>query len=163
MGISYKDIKNKTQWKSAIGLSSEQFMILSELFGQTYEAIHEISLAQGAVNLKKELQLATYEDCLFFVLFALKNGLTYASLGLVFGMDGSNAQRNFEKYLQVLEQTLERQQVLPKRSFSSPEEFRAYFQENRELIVDASEQAVQRPKQEQAQKKAYSGKKKTYQ
>jgi hypothetical protein len=162
MGISYKDIKKGSQWKAAIGLSSSQFMNLSVLFGQTYESIHEVSLEQGASNLKKALYLSTYEDCLFFVLFALKNGLTYESLGLVFGMDGSNAQRNFEKYLTVLEKALEGKGVLPRRSFRSAEEFRAYFQGQQELIIDASEQAVQRPKGRQAQEAAYSGKKKTY-
>jgi len=65
------------------------------------------------VQLDTTLLLPTYRDCHFFVLFQLKNGLNYDNLGLLIGSDGSNARRNFEKYLLVLERTLERKKVMP--------------------------------------------------
>ena len=106
--------------------------------------------------------MPTYADCLFFVLFQLKNGLFYDSLGLLIGTDGSNAQRNFEKYLSVLENTLLRLGAMPKRGFSDIAEFENYFADNRQIILDASEQATQRPQDKEAQKEAYSGKKTPY-
>ena len=40
--------------------------------------------------------LQSEEELLYFTLFSLKCGLTYDLLGLVCGMDGSNAKRNQE-------------------------------------------------------------------
>lgn len=96
---------------------------------------------------------------MFFVLFQLKNGLTYDSLGLLIHTDSSKAQRCFKKYLHLLELTLERQGVMPRRNFSSPAEFEAFLKENKDIILDGSEQPTQRPVKQQAQEDAYSGKK----
>jgi hypothetical protein len=63
--------------------------------------------------------------------------------------------------LHLLELTLERQGVMPRRNFSSPAEFEAYLKEDKDIILDGSEQPMQRPAAEQAQKDAYSGKKNT--
>lgn len=103
--------------------------------------------------------LPTYADCLFFVLFQLKSGLCYDNLGLLIGSDGSNAQRNFERYLTLLERTLERKGALPKRNFKNVQEFKQHLQNERDIILDASEQPTQRPKKPEEQKAHYSGKK----
>ena len=58
------------------------------------ELMQGVSLQRAADNLRQELALPTYEDCLFFVLFQLRNALTQDCLGPVFGMDGSSAWRN---------------------------------------------------------------------
>jgi hypothetical protein len=55
------------------------------------------------------------------------------------GSDGSNAQCNFEKCLQMLAYALERQGVMPKRNFKSMETFKAYLQDEKEIIPDVSE------------------------
>ncbi len=49
---------------------------------------------------------------------------------------------------------------MPRRNFKDAAEFKAYLQEEKEIIVDVSEQATQRPKNQEAQKEQYSGKKK---
>lgn len=157
--LSYQQIRSERQWKSATGLSQPQFEKLVSSFGETYEFFQGVSLAESAQRREVDLCLPTYADCVFFVLFQLKNGLCYDNLGLLIGTDGSNAQRNFEKHLQILTYTLERQGVMPQRNFTNIAEFKACLQEEKEIIIDASEQATQRPKDKEKQKEQYSGKK----
>jgi hypothetical protein len=157
--LDHRIIKSERQWKSSTGLSKAQFGHLALCFGQTYEFFEGINLEESAQRLGTELLLPTYADCLFFVLFQLKNGLCYDNLGILIGTDDSNARRNFERYLYVLEQTLERKGVMPRRNFKNLEEFKGYLQEEKEIIVDASEQPTQRPKKAEEQRGYYSGKK----
>lgn len=157
--LSYKQIRSERQWKSSTGLSQVQFEKLLVYFKETYEFFQGVSLEQSAQRREVDLLLPTYADCLFFVLFQLKNGLCYDNLGLLIGTDDSNAQRNFEKYLQILSYTLERQAVMPKRNFTSIEEFKACLQDEKEIIIDATEQPTQRPVKSDEQKEQYSGKK----
>jgi hypothetical protein len=157
--LDYRKIKNDRQWKSNTGMSEKQFLLMSELFGETYEFYEGVSLDEGAKRLNVDLLLPTYSDCLFFVLFQLKNGLCYDNLGFLIESDGINAQRNFERNLLLLERTLERKSCLPKRNFETISEFHAYIKDEKEIILDASEQATQRPKGYEKQKEHYSGKK----
>jgi hypothetical protein len=160
MATSYKDIINGRQWKAMTGLSQQEFTSLSSAFGIAYEQINGIALQQGATNLGKEVVLSSYADCLFFTLFELKTAQSFDCLGVLFHMDGSSAQRNFVKYLQVLELALRQQGALPRRSFSSLSDFKKYVQGEEELIVDATEMRTQRPAVNQQQQQRYSGKKK---
>src|SRR5215210_4572187 len=83
MGVNYKEVRNDRQWKATTGLSQAEFNSLTLAFGQAYERLHQISLEQGAQQLKQELALSSYADCLYFVLFELKTGLTHDCLGVV--------------------------------------------------------------------------------
>ena len=157
--LSYKNIKNARQWKAAVGLSSDSFEKLHKEFIRNYILIHGVNLNETSENLHISLLLPTSLDCLFFVLFQLKNGLSYDSLGLLINTDGSNAQRNFEKYLFVLETSVTNMGFMPKRVFENLAEFETYFAKESELMVDVTEHSTQRPKGNEAQKDAYSGKK----
>jgi hypothetical protein len=160
MATTYKDIRNERQWKAMTGLSQQEFTSLSSAFGLAYEQINGIALQQGAANLGKAVVLSSYADCLFFTLFELKTAQRFDCLGVLFHMDGSSAQRNFVKYLSVLELALQQQGALPRRSFSSLSEFKKYVHSEEELIVDATEMRTQRPATKQQQQQRYSGKKK---
>ena len=162
MSFSYKDLKNDRQWKATVGMSEKDFYILCTAFGKAYEMKHELSLEQAATNLTQEFALSSYEECLFFVLFQFKNGLTQDCLGPVFNMDGSSAWRNFQKHLPILELALKQEQALPKRHFKSVQEFVKYLHQEKEITLDVTEYAVQRPADKEKQKHYYSGKKKTY-
>lgn len=157
--LDFRQIKSERQWKSSTGMNELQFHYLAKLFGETYEFFEGVSLSEGAVRTDVTLLLPSYADCLFFVLFQLKNGLCYDNLGLLIGSDGTNAQRNFERYLVLLERTLERKGSLPKRNFKNVQEFKQHLQNERDIIIDGSEQPTQRPKHPDEQKAYYSGKK----
>ena len=75
-------------------------------------------------------------------------------------MEGSNAKRNQQIGIELLTKTLASLDCLPKRNFMNVEEFEAYFKDNKTLIIDATEQAIQRPQDKEMQKDTYSGKKK---
>jgi hypothetical protein len=157
--LSYKTVKSERQWKAVTGLSSVEFHSLCQIFGQQYELLYQQSITELSSNLNTTLLLSSYEDCLFFVLFQLKNALSYDSLALLIGTDSGNAQRNFEKYLSILETALSHLGMIPKRAFKNIDEFEAYFKEHKDLILDATEHQTQRPKGYNAQKEVYSGKK----
>jgi len=59
MGVNYKEVRNDRQWKSTTGLSQAEFNSLTLAFGQAYERLHQISLEQGAQQLKQELALSS--------------------------------------------------------------------------------------------------------
>jgi Helix-turn-helix of DDE superfamily endonuclease len=160
MASSYKDIRNERQWKAMPGLTQVEFTSLSLAFGSAYEQIHRVSLQQGLANLGKAAVLGSYEECLFFTLFQLKTAQSFDCLGVLFNMDGSSAQRNFTRYLQVLELALQQQGALPRRSFANLNEFRKYLQQEQELIADATEIRTHRPADKDKREQNYSGKKK---
>jgi len=130
-------------------------------FELCYEKKYNQPLSEVLNNLAVENPiLSTYEDCLFFVLFQLKNGLTFDVLGLIFGTDGGNAQRNFNRYLAILELALQERGYVPKREFADEKDFLAYLETEKEIIFDGTEFPIERPSDQEKQKKAFSGKKK---
>lgn len=62
----------------------------------------------------------------------------------------------------MLERTLKRRLVLPKRRMRSVEDFFRVFPEAKEVFVDGTERPIQRPKDAERQKANYSGKKKRH-
>jgi hypothetical protein len=132
-------------WKSTTGLSKKHYNL----------TLKEVFCNLGIQN----PILESYEHCLFFVLFQLKNGLTFDVLGFIFNTDGSNAHRNFERYLFILEMTLQQEQMLPKRLYETVENLIAHLADEPDLIFDGTEFPIERPSDNDKQKKAFSGKK----
>ena len=64
--------------------------------------------------------------------------------------------------MKVLQKALETASYAPKREFKSVQEFEAYLKKESTLILDGTEQRIQRPKEPEEQKQCYSGKKRTY-
>jgi len=152
--LSYQHVCNDRQWKATTRLAKVQFELLTHHFGKSFEFIYGLSISQLDDNINVDLKLAVYPDCLFFVVFQLKNALGHDRLGLLIHTHCSNAQRSFEKYLHLLELTLERQGIMPRRNVSSPAEFEAFLKDNKDIVLDGSEQTTQRPAEQQAQTEA---------
>ena len=100
------------------------------------------------------------EELLLLTLFSLKSGLTYDLLGVVLGMNGTTAKRNQEVGIRVLKETLRETGHAPRREFKTVKAFQDYFKDNDILIIDGTEQAIERPQDNVVQKQNYSGKKK---
>ena len=49
---------------------------------------------------------------------------------------------------------------MPKRNLLTIKEFEEFFKDEKDLIIDATEQRIQRPSDNEMQKETYSGKKK---
>jgi hypothetical protein len=105
--------------------------------------------------------LGTIEEKLFAILFYLKNYPTFDVLGFFLGLDRSNSFRNTRFLIHVLEITLKRRLVLPKRKITSVEEFIKLHPQVKDIFLDGTERRIQRPRNKKRQNKLYSGKKKT--
>jgi hypothetical protein len=160
MKLVIEDLKTDRQWRSATGFDKKKFEKLVIVYEQAYRELYGCPMAERETINPLGATLGNEEELLFFTLFSLKSGLTYDLLGLVTGMDASNAQRNQEIGLEVLKKTLEDGGYAPKREFSSEGEFHRYFVKRGTLILDATEQRTQRPANMEQQKEQYSGKKK---
>ncbi len=156
---SYKNLSNKRQWQSTIGINEKQFWFLKSKFQDVYEQVFENTLSEKEKNLKQNFIFSTYEDILFFLLFFLKNPLVFDVLGFVFDMNGSNAQRIVSKLMPVLEKTLSDANLIPVRNFTDLNQFREHLKSDTEIIIDATEMSIQRPADYDKQKEFYSGKK----
>lgn len=74
----------------------------------------------------------------------------------------SNAKRNQTMGIENLKDTLSKIGVLPKREFESTQEFKTYFEKHKILILDVTEQRVQRPKTTNLKKSIILAKKMSY-
>lgn len=162
MSFTYTSNRNERQWKATTGLNEAKFKELSQSFGQAYESIYGCSIQDRQANSSQEAIFRSYEELLFFVLFSLKSGLTYDALGAIFNCDGSTAKVNQTMAVSVLQATLTQIGVMPKRDFTSVEEFETYFAQHKTLILDGTEQQIQRSKDNSLQKAHFSGKKKPH-
>jgi hypothetical protein len=159
MRISISDLKTDRHWRSSTGYDEARFRELLNLFGKAYEKLNGLSIEEVKSKSPMESRLNSYEELLFFTLFSLKSGLTYDLLGLVTGMDGSNAKRNQQLGISVLKEALSSGGFAPKREFKNVEEFKELFKDIDSIIIDGTEQRMQRPKDNEKQKDSFSGKK----
>ena len=107
--MNYRLINNQRQFKDSTGHSQEQFNKLLLDFEKTYYEQQGQSYENYVLeNVTEPPKLKTLGDCLFFVLFQLKNDLIFGSLGVVFNMSATTAYENFQRYCLLLEQTLEK-------------------------------------------------------
>jgi len=159
MKLRIEDLKTERQWRAATGMDKSRFNTLLDGFKKSYFSVYHGTLGEQLVAGGGEYCIQSEEELLLFTLFSLKSGLTFDLLGFVTGMDAANAHRNQQKGVAVLTQTLSDKGCLPKRKFLDVKDFNAYFEKENELILDATEQAIQRPGDLDTQKDHYSGKK----
>lgn len=159
MQLQISNLNTDRQWAAVTGFTSAQFQNLLELFTRSYLELHGKTVTERHAEIEVAPSLASEEELLFFTLFSLKTGLTYDALGFVSGMDASNAKRNQQLGLEVLEHALSAAQCLPRREFKNAAEFAQYLQSETTIIIDGLEQRVQRPDDDETQRDFYSGKK----
>jgi Helix-turn-helix of DDE superfamily endonuclease len=156
------DLSNDRQWRATTGFSKEQFSKFLNHFRDGYYREFGKSMAVKIEDSPNKPHVENYEELLYLTLFHLKTGVTYDVLGVIFGMDGSSAKRNFEKGLMVIKNCLEAMQLLPMREFKDVKSFEEHMKGHEKLLIDATEYRVQRPSDNAEQKENYSGKKKPY-
>lgn len=160
MKLQLCDLKTERQWRAATGLDERRFHQLLGLFQRAYQSLYGQTVAERHALIEVTPSLTTEAELLYFTLFSLKSGLTYDLLGIVCGLDGANAKRNQELGVKVLQQALETVSCVPRREFKSVKDFEEYLKQEQTLILDGTEQRMQRPQEPEEQKACYSGKKK---
>ena len=80
--------------------------------------------------------------------------------GLLFDLHRSRAHRWMLRLQLLLEKTLGKKMALPERKLESIEEFITRFLSVTGVMIDGTEQPIQRPQDQQKQKEHYLGRKK---
>ncbi|MBI3335181.1 MAG: transposase, partial [Candidatus Portnoybacteria bacterium] len=163
-----KILKHERLTLALTGLKPEEFNHLLPTFSESWD---ELKLQDWRKHKKERTRkpgggrkgyLKEMQDKLFFILFYYKCYPTYDLASFLYGFDRGNAQRRQEQLAEVLEKALGKKMALPARRLRKIEDFFAMFPEAREVFVDGTERPVQRPKDKEAQKDKYSGKKKRH-
>jgi hypothetical protein len=155
--------KDERRMKALTGLSSAEFHDLSKPFGEIFEKNRNSpkKARQRALGGGKKHTLGLLEK-LFFILYYFKTYPTYDALAATFEVDRSTVCRWVQKFLPILEQTLEQENVLPKRETGTIEEFIESFPKIDELYIDGTERPTQRSGDYALQKEFFSGKKRKH-
>ncbi|MEM9919101.1 MAG: hypothetical protein AAF990_13450 [Bacteroidota bacterium] len=110
--MDYTQIKSTRQFKATTGYSKPEFEELYKYFSKNYKEEFGQSYKEYIEeNVTEPPKFDSLDKCLYFILFQLKNDMTFDSLGAVFGMDGSTAHNNFKRFLPMLEQTLRKKSL----------------------------------------------------
>lgn len=151
--------------RAMTGLNRKAFENLLEKFEKVYNEEEE---KKGKRPRKRKRgggrkgRLASMAEKLFYILFYFKCYPTFDLASVLFDFDRSQAHRWVHKLQEILEKTLGEKQVLPLRQIHSVEEFLEKFPMVKKVIVDGTERAISRPKNEEKQRENYSGKKKRH-
>lgn len=154
------------QFRALTGLDKKDFNSLTAEFSETYlemqaehyqefEDFYDRKPSPGGSPIFK-----LPSQKLFLTLYYLKSYPTFDVLGFTFNCSGKTAHDNLYKFLPVLERTLDKLSVLPKRSFQTVEEFIEFTKAHEDLLIDATERLHHRKKDQEEQRKYYNGKKK---
>ena len=134
------------EFKRITGISKESFESL-------YNKVDDHIIAQKSCNPitkrgRKPSKLSLH-DCILITLYYLRHYPTFKNLGNIFNISESYCQKIYTRYARIIAQV----ETLPNRKelINDPPET---------LIIDVSEQPIERPVKHQ--KDYYSGKKKTY-
>jgi Helix-turn-helix of DDE superfamily endonuclease len=164
MGLQIKDDR---QMKALTGLSQAQFADLLPVFSDTYQTTQQQTYEQGVESGTRTRtpgggskgKLPTMADKLLFVLSYYKTYPTFDILGTQFDMVRSKAHENLHKLSPILYDTLVHLDLMPYRELATPEDLKAALQGGDRLIIDATERADHRSKNDAKPREHYSGKK----
>lgn len=171
MNLSYRKVaKRAALLQRLTGLNVKEFETLLEAFGEQYDqqVIQPRVKAPGRKRRTGGGQKGALKDPVDKLLFILVYTKIYPLLfiqGMLFGMAESKACKWVGILLPVLDAAMEEIHVRPKRARGrSLEAIIAEFPELKELgvLTDGTERPMRRPKDDEEQKKHYSGKKKRH-
>lgn len=166
-------LKSNRMCRSLTGMSIAEFEQLATQFEWNYlefkkkerEQREKKKIKSGKGKLQnnggRPSSFQTAKEQLFAALIYLKVYPTFDLMEFLLKVPRSTCHLNVPTFFKILEQTLGRNLVLPKRRISSLEEFLEAFpevKENLEIFIDGTERPVSRSKNIRTQNKRYSGK-----
>lgn len=152
MSSIFQNVKTDREFSASTGLTQSQFSDLVIKYIET-EYGYASPPEEGSAGYGRS------EERLFMVLYYLKTYLSFDLMGIHFDISRSEAERRIKSGLSILKRTLNRLGELPLDSQSEMEDLKRMLKENETLLIDTTERRVERPKDQKAQKAAYSGKK----
>ena len=157
-----KVLNNKRLIKAVLGVKKESFERLLVTFIQILREEAEKKGRKRAYGGGSNGNIKDPRKKLFFILWYLKVYPTFYVSAYVFASSKSRTHEWAHKILPILEKTLGRRLVLPKRRISSVEEFFTLFPEAKEVMLDGMERPTVRSQKKKQQNKHYSGEKKRH-
>jgi len=163
MKVGALKVSNTRSLKAIIGMSQAGFDKLLVMFTQTYYEIYLTRLKNRAPKeLRINYKIKSEKQLLLLALVNLKENLSIDLLASIFKLDISNAHKNRQKALGVLYKTLENFKLLPATNQLNNNDILEYLATMDSLTIDATEQPINRPANNQIQIVYYSGKKKCH-
>ena len=164
--LSYELIKDKEDvFLSMTSLTVSEFDLLCEYFENTLNKQksnnEEDSKSSKNTGGGRPSILKSVQDKLFFILFYLKNYPLQTTIGFIFGLSQPRANYWIHFLSGILEETLKKMELMPA---STPQELQDELESGvqQDLTIDGTERRINRPHDDEKQKKYYSGKKKTH-
>ena len=164
--LSYAKVKNKPRvLQSLTGLTTAEFENLMVSFKQAWEEYVEAHYINQARQRRygggRQPQLNEPQDKLLFILVYFRLYPTQEVQGFLFGIGQPQAHDWVHKLTRGLNQALGYQKQLPERE---PSQLEAVLNQcpSLEFMIDGTERRINRPKDKEAQKVYYSGKKRQH-
>lgn len=167
--ITYTTLKDRpSSFLAATGLTVVEFEHLLPAFQRAYAALYPPELTAAGKERKRQAgggPKSVFEgdaERLLFTLVYLKTNPLQTLHGLQFGL--SQAQTNYwlHRLLPVVQSALAELGLLPERDGKAVSTSKLAQEGPPDLALDGTERRCERPKEKQAQKRAYSGKKKCH-
>lgn len=162
--VIYSEVsQNARRFLALTGYTVEEFTALLPYFQAEFERYEETYTLDGKPRLKRSYStysnspLPTMEDKLLFILVYVKQAPTQQMQGELFGMSQSKANTWIHRLHPMLNRALGAAGELPVRE---AERLDLDDEEHQMFFHDGTERPIQRPKDQDAQKMYYSGKKK---
>lgn len=153
---------NPQEAKRLLGISYEQLTQLIEQ-GKLLQEQKRTELESQKIRVIRQgggcPTKLSLEDQIILTLIYLRQGVTFQVLGLFFQISESTANNIFHSWQTLFRETLPPSLLEQVKKFPETEEALKEALLEYELIVDSSEQAMERPGEYQEQKLFYSGKK----
>jgi hypothetical protein len=180
MELRYENLKNKPKaFRAFTGFDVEEFQILLEAFTTVWERYVQQNrlppeIRQRGYGGGRKARLGTCQDKLLFILVYLKTYPLQEVLAFHFDMSQGQACQWIHVLSEVLQWTLGELGHLPERDPQKVKELlETYMDESQQyeaatelemenFAIDGTERRCQRPKDQEKQKRFYSGKKKTH-
>ena len=99
---------------------------------------------------------------MFFVLHYLKTYPTFEAIAAQYDSFKQRTNIWLQQIMPILEETLDRLNVLPKRKGTSRADLEGMLDGIKDIFIDATERPINRPQKQKSQRKHYSGKQKDH-
>jgi len=167
--LSYNELsRNPVKFLALTGYTVEEFLALLPHFRAQFETTMKAKTLDDKPRLKRSYTdyrnspLLTIENKLLFILAYLKQGTIQEVHASLFGMHQPDANKWIHLLHPILNQTLSELDELPMRKAEDLKlQAGANLEEGNVVVYfhDGTERPVPRPKDQEAQKQCYSGKK----
>lgn len=157
-----KVLNNDRLVHAILGISKAEFMALLPVFEQVLREYAERKKRKRRVGGGCNGKIKSARKKLFFILLYVKTYPTFDVAAFMFASSKSRTHHWAHTILPLLEKTLGRKLVLPKRRINTPAEFIEAFPGVKEAMIDGVERPTIRSQKDKTQRKHYSGKKKRH-